>query len=480
MSAFTKGQAGVAAAEKKKWPEAIELLSQALADTKSPQWLLARAQAYQNTGEPEKALLDVEQAYHAAAQRGNDKSRKQMIEAQYRRAVLLFKKGQYANSDCCCLWAMQLAEGKPVAMADNVSTNVDEDGDYKATLEEARAMKYDNGQGNSIDSVLAARSSGKDPTGYQADWNRAFMWRSQVLAAMEKLPKGDPGRKVTVTRFPAKRTQAEIDDAAGEKAKADAKAAEEERSRAKLAEHAKSETIKKQTLDVAGKFRSQYYQTDKSITVTLLIKFATREESNAVKVQFLPDMVVISGVPRNPPVVYLQLHAPIDPSKSKFRAAVMKVELELVKQEPAKWPNWGEEVLEDPREPGALATSVGNDGDVEAKGSNATTAVSASITEEPKPAPSNPAASPAYPTSSKSGPKNWDKIDDAEEEDDSQDVNFFFKQLYKNSTPEQQRAMMKSYIESNGTALSTDWNNVKDKKVDTVPPNGVEAKKWES
>ena len=32
--------------------------------------------------------------------------------------------------------------------------------------------------------------------------------------------------------------------------------------------------------------------------------------------------------------------------------------------------------------------------------------------------------------------------------------------------------MMKSYQESNGTALSTDWNDVKKGKVETRPPDG--------
>jgi hypothetical protein len=39
--------------------------------------------------------------------------------------------------------------------------------------------------------------------------------------------------------------------------------------------------------------------------------------------------------------------------------------------------------------------------------------------------------------------------------------------------------MMKSFTESNGTSLSTDWNDVKDRTVKTVPPEGVEAKKWD-
>ncbi|RYP78014.1 hypothetical protein DL769_003286 [Monosporascus sp. CRB-8-3] len=86
---------------------------------------------------------------------------------------------------------------------------------------------------------------------------------------------------------------------------------------------------------------------------------------------------------------------------------------------------------------------------------------------------------PAYPTSSKKGPKNWDKIDDEDDaEDGGGDVNSFFQTIYKNADDDTRRAMMKSYIESNGTSLSTSWAEAKDKKYETLPPDGSEAKKW--
>jgi len=88
---------------------------------------------------------------------------------------------------------------------------------------------------------------------------------------------------------------------------------------------------------------------------------------------------------------------------------------------------------------------------------------------------------PIYPTSSKKGPKNWDQI--AEEADKDEEaggsVDHFFQKLYRDATPEQQRAMMKSFMESNGTTLSTDWNDVGKRTVPTVPPEGVEEKKWD-
>lgn len=99
-------------------------------------------------------------------------------------------------------------------------------------------------------------------------------------------------------------------------------------------------------------------------------------------------------------------------------------------------------------------------------------------TKDKAPATQESSSKPAYPSSSRTGPKNWDTIGDDVDSDEEKDVNVFFKKLFKGATPEQQRAMMKSFTESNGTSLSTDWDDVKNRTVETVPPEGVEAKKW--
>lgn len=91
------------------------------------------------------------------------------------------------------------------------------------------------------------------------------------------------------------------------------------------------------------------------------------------------------------------------------------------------------------------------------------------------------AGAPAYPTSSKKGPKNWDKITADEDETESGgDPNDFFKKIFKDASPDMQRAMTKSYLESNGTSLSTNWDEVGKGKVETLPPDGMEAKSWNS
>lgn len=86
---------------------------------------------------------------------------------------------------------------------------------------------------------------------------------------------------------------------------------------------------------------------------------------------------------------------------------------------------------------------------------------------------------PSYPTSSRNGPKDWDSVVRKEDdEDEDAGVDDFFKKLYKDADPDTQRAMMKSYVESNGTSLSTVWSDVGSKTMKTEPPEGMEAKKW--
>lgn len=105
------------------------------------------------------------------------------------------------------------------------------------------------------------------------------------------------------------------------------------------------------------------------------------------------------------------------------------------------------------------------------------------------PAKTEPAAASkgiAYPTSSRKGVKDWDAIEreivkDAEtweKPEGDAAANALFRELFKNATPEARKAMEKSYIESNGTALSTNWDEVSKGRVETKPPDSMVAKKW--
>lgn len=159
------------------------------------------------------------------------------------------------------------------------------------------------------------------------------------------------------------------------------------------------------------------------------------------------------------------LYAPIDPSTSKVSVMGTKIELALQKKTAGqKWKS------------------------LEGSASNTT-----KIADRPA-APQAPVSSgPSYPTSSRHGTKDWDKLassltakkskgkhgkvekDETGDASDAESVDSeyggdavdgFFKKLYAGADPDTRRAMMKSYVESQGTSLSTNWSEVGSKKME--------------
>ena len=100
--------------------------------------------------------------------------------------------------------------------------------------------------------------------------------------------------------------------------------------------------------------------------------------------------------------------------------------------------------------------------------------------------PSNIMASMAaktlgYPSSSRKK-QDWDSLvkeADSEKPEGEQALNSLFQSIYANASEDTKRAMMKSYVESNGTCLSTNWEDIGKRKVDVTPPDGMIAQKFE-
>jgi suppressor of G2 allele of SKP1 len=155
------------------------------------------------------------------------------------------------------------------------------------------------------------------------------------------------------------------------------------------------------------------------------------------------------------------LFSKVDPTKSTYLVTPSKIEVILEKCVQQKWPS-----LEG-KEPATKAAAP-------------ITVAEPSIPDRTEAMPQKETA-PSYPTSSKSGPKNWDKLaSDMEVDKEGDEMNSFFQTLYAGADPDTRRAMMKSYQESNGTVLSTNWAEVGKGKVETSPPDGMVEQKWDS
>lgn len=83
------------------------------------------------------------------------------------------------------------------------------------------------------------------------------------------------------------------------------------------------------------------------------------------------------------------------------------------------------------------------------------------------------------------GGRNWDAVarlsgaDEEEKLEGDAALNKVFAGIYKNATDEQRMAMMKSFQESGGTVLSTNWDEVGKAPVQGSPPQGMEMRRWD-
>ncbi|KAF9044575.1 SGS-domain-containing protein [Hymenopellis radicata] len=114
------------------------------------------------------------------------------------------------------------------------------------------------------------------------------------------------------------------------------------------------------------------------------------------------------------------------------------------------------------------------------------------VGDSPDPLATFPAEPAMTATSVKPKPKkNWEGITDGilksdKEKTTDEDpnvggdatLNSFFQKMFADADEDTKRAMMKSYSESGGTTLSTNWDEVRKERVTVKPPAGQEWKKW--
>ncbi|PVH17923.1 uncharacterized protein CXQ87_000824 [Candidozyma duobushaemuli] len=184
------------------------------------------------------------------------------------------------------------------------------------------------------------------------------------------------------------------------------------------------------------KIRDDWYQSNDTVTVTIYAKNVKEESLGA---SFNPRSVALS-FPSGDNSEYNYnlepLYGEIDTAESSCRVFGTKIELTLAKKVKGKW------------------ASLEGDGPI-----------------KPVDTKEGPTEQLAYPTSSRKA-VNWSKFDVQEDEEEED----FFAKLYKDVDDDTRRAMMKSYVESNGTVLTTNWSEAETKKFETSPPEGMEAK----
>ncbi|KAE8664037.1 Protein SGT1-like protein [Hibiscus syriacus] len=203
---------------------------------------------------------------------------------------------------------------------------------------------------------------------------------------------------------------------------------------------------------VKPSYRHEFYQKPEEVVVTIFAKGIPRE---CVKVDYGEQILSVAiDAPGKDAYHFLpRLFGKIIPDRCRHDVLSTKIEIRLAKAEPIHWTS-----LEYSRE-AAVPQRVNV----------------SSVTANQR---------PAYPSSKPK--RDWDKIEaqvKKEEKDEQLDgdaaLNKFFRDIYQDADEDARRAMQKSFVESNGTVLSTNWKEVGVKKVEGSPPDGMELKKWE-
>ena len=404
-----------------RFTDAIAAYTQALRDSpQSPVYFIKRSTAHQRCSPPDyvSALADAEVAVVLAVKRAK---RESIAEAQQRRAIALFGLERYGDARFC--------------------------------FDIVKEMKPKEKTLDIWEAKIKSRLEGVDPDDARA------------RVTVQKEPKVDIEKAAKAPVMETSTVVTSVNESGSPKAAPPAQAAP--------------------TQTPANKIRNDWYQNTDNVYLTLLAKGVPKDRAN---IDIQPRSVSIS-FPTSTGADYEfsldPLFDTIDPANSNSSVFSTKVEVVLKKGQPGR--KWHSLESSEPVTDAGDNTSNENKPTIPQHILGTTKA----------------ATGPVYPTSSLSGPKNWDKLasdltskktknegdDDkdskiADDDDydydreDGDEVNSFFKKLYSGATPETRRAMMKSFTESNGTALSTNWEEVSKGKVETQPPDGMQAKSW--
>ncbi|GMH41221.1 hypothetical protein BSKO_09131 [Bryopsis sp. KO-2023] len=194
-----------------------------------------------------------------------------------------------------------------------------------------------------------------------------------------------------------------------------------------------------------GKYRHQWYENQTHVYIQVFAKKMTDER---VEVSMGDETCIVKTKSEQGDQDYelnLDLKSQIVPAESRYEVMSTKIEVKLKKANGRTWASLEKDEI-------------------------------APKADSEKPA--------AYPSSYKKKVIDWNKLEQdvkSEEENDKLEgdaaVQKLFRQIYAGADEDTRRAMNKSFVESNGTVLSTNWSEVGSKEVECTPPSGMEPKK---
>ncbi|KAJ8252940.1 hypothetical protein GJAV_G00207390 [Gymnothorax javanicus] len=199
------------------------------------------------------------------------------------------------------------------------------------------------------------------------------------------------------------------------------------------------------TQDTAPRVKHDWYQTESHVIVTLMVKNMKKEDVSVTfgEKELTAAVKLPSGEDWS---LNVHLLHPVVPQQSIFKVLSTKVEIKMKKTEALRW----EKLEGEGNHPSVIKHFTPNQ----------------------------------YPSSSHYT-RNWDKVvGDIKEEEKNEKLegdaalNKLFQQIYSDGSDEVKRAMNKSFMESGGTVLSTNWQDVGKRTVDMSPPDDCEWKKY--
>jgi len=196
------------------------------------------------------------------------------------------------------------------------------------------------------------------------------------------------------------------------------------------------------------KISHDWYQTETQVVVEVRIKKLKADEC---KIEIgETSLSVTAPLPTGSEYsLELDLAHPVVPAQSGYKVLSTKIEIKLKKGEGVRW------------------AALEGDG------------------RPPLPGGTVQAASTGGVKAPYASGRDWAKIDKAlaaeaeEKKEGEAALNEMFQKIYADASDETKRAMNKSFQESGGTVLSTNWNDIGKEKTEIKPPDGMEWKKYD-